>query len=139
MPWKRIALLSAAGAALATAAPAFADSGRWTPAPGYGARHFPPGTVAVHPRAPAVIAHRHVTVAPRPVMAYRPPVRYAYAPAPAYRAAPHYAYGATGALAGAVAGALIGGSVTYGEQRIAGIAIGTVLGAVIGHELAGGY
>ena len=83
-----------------------------------------------------------------PVAMYRAPVRYA-PPPPAYGVYPvayPVAYPAVypnraagGAFAGAVAGAIIGGSLSRGEQQFPAIAIGTVLGAVIGHEIAGGY
>jgi len=131
MLWKRIAVLTAAGAALGAAAPAFADPPHWAPAHGYRAKHHAPRMVPVYPRPYAVITHR-------PVVAYRAPAYYG-GPAYAYRGHRGYDYGASGALAGAVAGALIGGSVTHGDERVAGVAIGSVLGAVIGHELAGGY
>lgn len=130
MLWKRIAILTAAGAALGVAAPAFADPPYWAPAQGNRYQHHAPRAIAVHPR-PVVF------VRPAPVALYRAPVYYGPAPMPAYRV--HGNYAAGGALAGAVAGALIGGSVGYGDQRVAAIAIGSLVGAVIGHELAGGH
>ncbi|OFZ92976.1 MAG: hypothetical protein A2Z64_09715 [Betaproteobacteria bacterium RIFCSPLOWO2_02_67_12] len=138
MLWKRIAILTAAGAALGATAPAFADPPHWAPAHGYRAKHYAPRVATVYPRP-------YVVVAPRPVVAYRAPAYYYSAPAysygppavPAYRT--HGYYAADGALVGAIAGAVIGGSVTHGSDRVAGVAIGSVLGAVVGHELAGGY
>lgn len=128
MLWKNIAILTAAGAALGAAAPAFADPPHWAPAHGYRYQH----------QAHASFYPRRVFVArPAPAAIYRAPAYYGPQPAPAYRVYPGHAAG--GALAGAVAGALIGGSVAYGDQRVAAIAIGSVVGAVIGHELAGGY
>lgn len=145
MLWKRIALLTATGAALGAAAPAFAEYPNWAPDQGYRSRNSAPRAVAAYPQ-------RYAAVAPRPVMAYRssayygpPPMRAYRAPAYygprpyAYRGYRNYDYAASGALAGAVAGALIGGSVAYGDQQFAGAAIGSLLGAVIGHELAGGH
>ncbi len=128
MLWKKIAILTTAGAALGAAAPAFADPPHWAPAHGYRYSHHAPRTIAVHPRPVFVVR-------PAPVTIYRAPMYYAPPPAPAlYRS-----HAAGGALAGAVAGALIGGSVGHGDQRVAAIAIGSVVGAVIGHELAGRY
>lgn len=144
MSWKRIVVLTAAGAALGAAAPAFADRSDWAPYRGAGSMQYAPRHAAIYPRQYVVTPHR-------PVVAYRAPAYYAppaYAyRAPAYYGPPAYAYRgyrnhdyrAGGALAGAVAGALIGGSVAYGDQQGAGILIGSVLGAVIGHELAGGH
>jgi hypothetical protein len=130
MLWKKIAVLTVAGAALGAATPVFADPPRWAPAHGHRAKHFAPRVVPVYPRP-------YVVVPRQPVLTYRAPVYYGPPAMPAYRA--HYGYAASGALAGAVAGALIGGSVTHGDDRVAGVAIGSVLGAVIGHELGGGY
>jgi hypothetical protein len=134
MLWRKIAVLTTASAALGAATPVFADHPRWAPAHGHRAKHFAPRVVPVYPRP-------YVVVPRQPVVAYRAPVYYGPPPAPAYRG--HYGYGydyaASGALAGAVAGARIGGSVTPGHDRVAGVAIGSVLGAVIGHELGGGY
>ena len=130
MLWKKLAVLTAAGAALGAAAPAFADPPYWAPAHGHWNHRHAPGAIAVY-RRPYVVA------APAPVAVYPAPAYYGPLPMPAYRVYPGYAAG--GALTGAVAGALIGGSVGgYGEQRVAAIAIGSVVGAVIGHELAGG-
>lgn len=143
---KKIAILTAAGAALGAAAPAFADHPQWGQDQGYRSRHYTPGAVAVYP-------HRYAVVTPRPVVAYRAPAYYGPRPMPAYRGYRSYGpppvpayrgyrqhdYAAGGALAGALAGALIGGSVAYGDQQFAGVAIGSVLGAVIGRELAGGH
>lgn len=143
---KRIAILTAAGAALGAAVPAFADHSHWAPDQGYRSRHYAPRAVAVYP-------HRYAVATPRPVAAYRAPVYYGPQPMPAYggyrnygrppmsdyRGYRQYDYAASGTLAGAVAGALIGGSVAYGDQQGAGIAIGSILGAVIGHELVGGH
>lgn len=132
MLWRKLAVLTAAGAALGAATPVFADPPRWAPAHGYRAKHYVPRMVPVYPRP-------YVVVPRQPVVAYRAPVYYVPPPAPAYRGHYGHSYAASGALAGAFAGALIGGSVTHGHDRVAGVAIGSVLGAVIGHELAGGY
>lgn len=130
MLWKKIAVLTAAGAALGAAAPAFADPPYWAPAHGYRAKHYAPRVVPVYPQAYVAVPHQ-------PVVTYSAPAYYGPPPVPAYGA--HYGYAAGGALAGAVAGALIGGSVTYGHDRVAGVAIGSVLGTVIGNELSGGH
>ena len=143
MLWKKIIILSATGAALGAAAPVFAEHPRWAPDQSYRSQYYAPRPIAVHP-------HRYES---RPFVAYRapdyygaPPMstyrgyrNYGPPPMPAYRGYYNYDRAAGGALAGALAGALIGGSVTYGDQQFAGVAIGSMLGAVIGHELADGH
>lgn len=133
---KKFVALTVAGAALGAAVPALADPPYWASGHGHRAKHYAPRGY--------VIYRRPVIVRPAPLAVYGAPVYYAPAPAPVYYGPPpmpaYRVYGtpaAGGALAGAVAGALIGGSVSHGDQRVAGIAIGSVLGAVVGHELAG--
>ena len=142
---RKIAILAAAATVLGSSIPAFASPPGWAPAHGYRQHVHGPRMVAVVPAT--VFAYRLA-----PVAMYRAPVRYAPPPPAygvypvAYPAAYPVAYPAVypnraagGAFAGAVAGAIIGGSLSRGEQQFPAIAIGTVLGAVIGHEIAGGY
>ena len=141
---KNFAILAVAAAALGSSIPAFASPPGWAPAhghrqqlhgshvynvvpaPAYGYRT---GPIAVY-RAPVAVYRVPVALYRAPVAVYRAPVRYSLPP-PAYRVYPDRAAG--GAFAGAVAGAIIGGSFATGEQRFPAVAIGTVLGAVIGH------
>lgn len=71
--------------------------------------------------------------APAPVSYYRPAP--SYAPPPAYYGPPNRAYASLGAIAGAVAGAAIGNTLGQGNDRTAAIAIGSVVGAVIGNQM----
>lgn len=136
-------LAVAASAMLGTSIPAFASPPGWAPAHGYRQRFQGPRAVVVVPprayryrAAPIAVYPAPVAVYRAPVAVYRAPVRYA-PPPPAYRVYPNRAAG--GAVAGALAGAIIGGSLATGEHQFPAVAIGTVLGAVIGHEIASGY
>jgi len=133
---RNFAILAAAVAALGSSVPAFASPPGWAPAHEYRQQFHGPRAVTV--LSPQIYGYRAapITVYRAPVAVYRAPVRYA-PPPPAYRVYPNRAAG--GAFAGAIAGAIIGGSLATGEQRFPAVAIGTVLGAVIGHEIASGY
>jgi hypothetical protein len=95
-------------------------------------------------RSPAVVVARPVVpyfYTPAPVY-YPPP---AYAPAPVYLAYPTYygplqtPYSPLGAFGGAVAGAAVGSRLGQGNGRVASIALGTTMGALIGGQLARGH
>ena len=70
---KKIALATAAGTALLTAAPVFADPPYWAPAHGWRAKHHQPH----YYRAPAYVYYPAVPVyvAPPPPVIYYPPPR----------------------------------------------------------------
>ena len=119
---------------------------------GYG-RHYERGHyLAFAPRYYYPPPRHAAIVVPRPIVHYayaRAPVYYtapAYTPAPVYPAYPMYygppgreaAYSPLGAIGGAVAGAAIGSGLGQGNGRTATIALGTVMGAVIGDQLTRG-
>ena len=130
MLWKKIAVLTAAGAAFATAAPAFADPPYWAPAHGWRAKHH---------REFVVVHHRPYYVArpafvPTPVVV-APPVY--YAPPPAYGV--YYGGNGLATVGGALAGAIIGNQFGHGDGRIASTLIGATVGAAVGSRLEAGY
>lgn len=131
---KTIRNLSVSGivtALLMAASPAWAHEGRYVRHIGYGPRY-------VHPYRPAVVVVPPVVryrYAPAPVY-YVPPR--AYVSAPAYYGPPSVAYVPLGAIGGALAGAAIGSGLGHGNDRNAAIAIGSVVGAVIGDQLTAG-
>jgi hypothetical protein len=103
---KKIALATAAGAALAFAAPAFADPPRWAPAPGY--RHHQQEKHRGH-------SHGFVVVAPRPVFIAPPPARVIYRPYVVYSPPPAVVYSAPfdGTAAATIGGAVLGAYLGY--------------------------
>lgn len=125
MLWKKIAVLTAAGAALATAAPAFADPPYWAPAHGWRAKHHREVVVVQH--RPYYVARRVYVQAP---VVVAPPVY--YAPAPAYGVV--YG-GGLATVGGALAGAIIGNQFGHGDGRIASTVIGASVGALVGSQL----
>jgi hypothetical protein len=128
----RTAICGAAAALLAASFPAFAGP----PGPGWTVdarpRHVAPRGVRYY--APRVADRRAVVVYRAPMTTGTIPAAYGWR-GPAYRVRREDA--AAGAFVGAVAGALIGGSLASGEQRLPAVAFGSVLGAIIGHELVG--
>ena len=126
---KTICTLSA-GALLATAVPALADSSRWDH-DGYRGHRAHEQVVVLH-QEPRYYAR------PR----YVEPV-YAPAPAPYYAQQPYYAepayYGSrdntAAIIGGAAIGAAIGSQVGHRSDRAATTAIGALLGGLIGSSL----
>jgi hypothetical protein len=80
MLWKKIAVTAAAGAALAAALPAYADSPHWGPSHGYRAGHWDNRHHRghYHPQR-----HQVIVVQPRPYI-YLPPRVVVLYPGPVY-------------------------------------------------------
>jgi hypothetical protein len=116
MLWKKLALVTAAGAALAAAVPAYADPPPWAPAHGWRAKHRP------HHRD-YVVVHRHYVPVERGVIVH-PPIYYEVRPAPVYYGPPAV-YGSVG--------------VTVSGDAALGALGGALIGAVIGHQIGAGY
>jgi uncharacterized protein YcfJ len=115
MLWKKLAIVTAAGAALGTAAPAFADgwkheNGRKHQRYSHYDRHGH-GVVVVHPR-PAY-HHYYDYAPPRPVVVYPAPAPVYYGPAVSARVDGDLAV-IGGAVIGAVVGAHIGDRISHG-------------------------
>ena len=77
-----------------------------------------------------------------PPRAYAPAYEYrpvpAYAPPPANYARSAGAYMPLGTIGGAIAGAALGSAIGQGNDRVAAITIGSVVGAVIGNRMTAG-
>jgi uncharacterized protein YcfJ len=128
---KNVLCLLSAGTLLAAAAPALADSYRWEPRYDHRQMHQKVVVVERHFHAPVrrVIVERPVYVERRPVViVHQPPVYYG--------AEPVYAsYGgnvALSTLGGAVIGAAVGSQIGRGSGNTAAIAIGAVVGGILG-------
>lgn len=153
MNWKNISIATVAGAVLLASSPVFAAPPRWAPAYGWREhaqyrdayrhrdfnRHRDHHRVVVIRERPRYAVEHRVVIERRPVIVYRRgPVAYQvparYVPAPAQPVA----YGGSGlaTVGGAFTGALIGSRFGEGNGRIASIALGSVVGAYVGNQLA---
>lgn len=156
MTIKSITVTALTSAVLFAAAPAFArgDHDDWNARNHHGRQHVKVQRVVhehYYPRE-KVIVERKVVVyreAPTRVVYREAPTRVVYREAPPqviYREPPPV-YGnvpvsypeqhsALGTIAGAAAGAVVGSRFGKGDGRTAAIAIGTVLGAMVGNTVA---
>ncbi|MBI4290506.1 MAG: hypothetical protein HY661_03380 [Betaproteobacteria bacterium] len=137
----KLRILSAAGIAVSlamAATPAWSRDNHYRHTPHY--KHSYRQVVVMPP--PVVHRYRAAPVyyAPPAPVHYAPPARVYYAPpAPVYVPAPTYyapaphVYAPLGAVGGAVAGAVIGGGLGHGD--VGAIAVGSVLGAIVGDSL----